>query len=146
MKLSEAVLLGLGEIRFTNDHWLGISSSSKYECEGCLAGAAIFAMGLRQPLNIDTKLEEFWPWVRKYRIEAIPCPVTGCGNIPASSYFGFANVLTHVACHFKVGRFSAEQIADWLHSIEQEEDANTSSGREQSVLAQCEEIAASNNT
>lgn len=64
MQLSEAVLLGAGEIRLTNGHWY-FQSDADDMCYGCLVGSALLAVGAK-PAGIDhlKKFHQQWPWRR----------------------------------------------------------------------------------
>lgn len=118
MRLSEAILLGLPEIRFTNEKWL--TQNEDESCEGCLVGAALFAIGDRRALfGVHLKLNDRWPWTAEAgRWQGREC---ACGG-PLYSLCLISSVLTHLADDYETGRLTAAQIADFIRSIEPAEE------------------------
>ena len=116
MRLSDAVLLGLPEIRFTNSVWLGEDTDGN--CFGCLVGAALFSIGARRgEYDIDQQLAQIWTWTKTYLLEgALPC----CGR--EFNPMEITCVLTHMADHYKDKEITAEFIADWVRSVEPQEE------------------------
>ncbi len=120
MPFSEALLLGLPEIRFTNLTWLDRNKRKGGKvCEGCLVGAALYAVG-RRTLGaglVSLVLDRYWPWLT--RTFMFRCPVKGCREI----YYDMFRVqgthaATHLAAHYEAREITAEQIADFFRTIE----------------------------
>jgi hypothetical protein len=129
MKFSEAMLLGLPEIKFTNGAWLYSlrDKHSTITCSGCLVGAALYAIGRREDVDVDVVKEivqERWPWTTIFTDTWFLCP--GCGTRHCLDITG---LMTHLACHYDQYRqypgypqsLSAEQIADFIRLYEPEE-------------------------
>lgn len=125
MKFSEAMLLGLPEIKFDREYWL-----YEYEgtCTGCLLGSALYAQGELEVHSgaVVGLLRRYWPKLSAMRIE-VGCPIAGCAHLrfitPAWAAFPpIASWCTHMARHYQNGELTKEQIADWIHSFEPEED------------------------
>jgi hypothetical protein len=122
MRFSEAMLLGLPEIEFTNNHYF--SETPDGGCRGCLIGAALFAEGLRsrdcEP-HIEVVIAKYWPRLQKMRIDE-KCPLC---DIDMSVGFtsDISAVCTHMAAHYQHGHLTPSQIADFIHTFEPEEDA-----------------------
>jgi hypothetical protein len=128
MKFSEAMLLGLPEIRFTNTTWLA-PVVDEGQCQGCLIGAALYAMGHRDMVNllsgdvgfdeISRIVEEIWPWTKIFREFTTICP--SCGLRITKT---IAGMMTHLASHYpdelgaEQDELSAEQIADFIRKFE----------------------------
>lgn len=130
MKLSEAVALGLPEIKFTNKTWLhGLDDGG---CEGCLAGAALWAEGSRRlHANIETSLAEKWPWSQEISGAGLVCPfrhdygkyTMGFGIPDMQKHWTLATTLTHLASHYERGELTSEQIVEFIRSFEPTEAA-----------------------
>lgn len=112
MRLSEAILLGLPEIKFTNNRWLQRTRLDSERCEGCLLGAALFAMGNRDEFNTGERMmEHYWPWTKSVSVP--DCPL-GC------RYKGshLTELFTHMADHYSWKQLTAEQISDFIRALE----------------------------
>lgn len=122
MRLSDAMLLGLPEIRFTNNIW--IYRDSDGICQGCLVGAALYAAGdvVSSHLAID-ELQKLWPWTGDERnFEGLLCPA--CHELPRHIGAGLTRIgvlLSHLAGHYAKKQLTKEQIADYIRTIEPEE-------------------------
>jgi hypothetical protein len=111
--LSEAMLLGLGEIRFRNDLYLFVEHGT---CSGCLIGAAMYAVGEKR-FALE-KVEEIWPWTKWYGANWT-CP--HCKMRWKDCSMGIATVFTHLAKHYERDQMSAQEIADYIHTLEPKE-------------------------
>lgn len=120
---SEAMLLGLPEIIFTNYTWLEQtrpwSAEAKNECSGCLIGAALYSVGRRSmagfsPAHIQLELESRWPWLA--RVFVWYCPRCWKG------YPGVMSFATHLAQYYQEGLASAEEIAGIFRKLEEKYD------------------------
>ncbi len=119
MRFSEAMLLGLPEIRFTNAVYLDWNSGDDgHRCQGCLFGAALFAMGERKsdcasPSSLaDYQIQKFWPWLTK-----LPANKLCCWCCPAE-FGSIQHFVTHLANHYVTGRLSATEIAAYFDRID----------------------------
>ena len=123
MRLSEAVVLGLLEIQFTNGCWL--LENSDGSCRGCLVGAAMVAVGLKSCAGRRTldAFHETWPWTKEYldgRKDAV-CPRCEI----SIRVIGIPGLLTCCALHYQAGDLTADQIADAIRAIEPAEVEET---------------------
>src|SRR5258708_1179604 len=108
MQLSEAVLLGLPEIEFTNGNWFTRPAYGK--CKGCLVGASLLAATDTNGRNAVPEFHREWPWTgqpSRYR-----CPVCDVA-LEVSEEFGFCSMFTHIASHYIAKEITGEQIADY---------------------------------
>jgi hypothetical protein len=122
MRFSEAMLLGLPEIHFTNAYWLHSFNNPEKgkECGGCLIGAGLYAAGEREQHNehnVYHQMVKRWPWVEKLEGESWRCPhcdilQTGFREWP------ILHIATHLANHYAGGSMTAEQIADTFRELE----------------------------
>ncbi len=121
MKFSEAMLLGLPEIRFNNNYFLHPTElNTDKECSGCLIGAALYAVGERDSRilnNIMRLVAKHWPWAWDKEF-AFDCP--HCKN-PHLVSFDVADIATHLADHYEKKEMTAEQVAEYFRTIEPEE-------------------------
>ena len=114
MRFSEAMALGLPEIQFNNKLWLDISSRDG-KCYGCLVGAALFAEGCRKFIT-PSVFYEHWPWMRNWRApQGLRCIVGGCCQLDR---FQMETICTHLATHYERKELRADQIVDFIRSIE----------------------------
>ncbi len=120
-KFSEALLLGLPEIFFTNSVYLAKTPTlAKFpagdkECVGCLIGAALYAVGEKQSLGQPLALIfKYWPWTRTYRPPST-CPFCNTANWSSKLFTAY---VSHLAWHYDIGEVTAEQIADLFRAIE----------------------------
>jgi hypothetical protein len=145
MKFSEAMVLGLPEIQFTNSTWLGLCSSREYRCSGCLIGAALYSMGKRGRLMgdfdlISKEVEAIWPWTKIFREIKLGCPI--CGSFSSLGPSSVAGIMTHLANHYGLylkypdnsWSLSAKQIADYIHSFEPKETERQATEETECVL------------
>ena len=121
MRFSEAMLLGLPEIRFTNTAWL-CTFGVNPKCDGCLIGAALYAIGRREDVydSLVVKLvQDQWPWTKIFDTTIVKCP--GC--CIEMVHVDVASIMTHLAEHYGGAPYalSAERIADFIKSFELEE-------------------------
>ena len=116
MKFSEAMLLGLPEIRFTNNHFFYYNTADG-SCSGCLVGAALYAVGRRNKADCGAATDAIrrWPWTGPIQPEIL-CPV--CGADEPRSAIGYAS---HLANHYERKKITAEQIADIFRAMEPKE-------------------------
>ena len=120
MRFSEAMALGLPEIQFNNSLWLDISSRDG-KCYGCLVGAALFAEGCRK-FMMSSDFYEHWPWMRSWRApKGLKCMVGDC----QFDGFQMPTICTHLAMHYERGELRADQIVDFIRSIEPDQPAQT---------------------
>ena len=123
MRLSDAILLGLPEMTFSNGNWFYFKNDGT--CEGCLVGTALYARGNKENGEAVGKFYEYWPWTR--HIGWFPhCPVKGCPD-SMTRYEG-SLALTHLADHYIAKQLTGEQIADYIRSIEPAEPEEESDG------------------
>src|SRR5690348_6941212 len=112
MRMSEAMLLGLGEIRFTNEVWLSADEASG-KCEGCLLGAAMYAKGIRGMQledSIADLIYKLWPWTKRYNFADFACPFCNMrGWNSDHDNWGVQTALTHLASHYERKEITAEQ-------------------------------------
>ena len=114
MKLSEAIRLGatLGPQTFTQ--WRGQNDST------CAIGAAMAAIGLKNGLSGD--VEKRWPELRRIMVE-YPTNKSRCCLFTAILFLNDNE------------RWSREQIADWVASVEpQDEQTDGGQGPVQTTL------------
>ncbi len=116
MKFSEAILLGLPEIHFTNKTWLIHDPTNEDGCMGCLVGAACYAVGERWLSSAREGLYPHWPWMLAY--EYVEKRLPWCPNCGADTGWEVAYACTHLAEHYACGEMTAEQIADYFRAIE----------------------------
>lgn len=141
MKFSEAMLLGLPEIEFTNQKWLVpkniFNDKPIDECRGCLIGAALYSQGTRGTvIDVMVAIEKYWPRLAHFSAptECPYCPygLTDTGQRTIISNW-IARAATHLADHYGRGEMSAEAIADFFRSVEPEEDAPKESLNENEI-------------
>lgn len=107
MRLSEAIRLGaMLKPQAFGDYSVGVGT--------CALGAAHEALGK----NADDESEWWWPELPRDAI----CP--SCGGMRHSdSSFAVGGVIAHLN---DVHKWTREQIADWVETIEREQDAKHS--------------------
>lgn len=131
MRFSEAMLLGLPEIKFDLYQWY-----DPKECAGCLVGAALRAEGCKTLIVpddsgmtlINARFSDFWPWMKTWTCPAgTECPQCkidlGATERSAGGISHFWSVCTHLSLHYKEGAMTAEAIADFLSTIEPPEQS-----------------------
>ncbi len=112
---SEAMLLGLPEIKFCNSYILRRGE----KCSGCLMGAALIAVNVGDAPYIH-ELSGRWPWLTDMHGLVCPwCPPP----IWREEKAGWTWV-THFAGHYGRGEASAEEIADFLKRFEPMEETH----------------------
>ncbi len=127
MPFSEAILLGLPEIKFTNECYLRKQGTRAIrECAGCLVGAALYAVGVRdlgERYGRDM-LAEHWPWTeaKVYRFDCPVCPKKFSSVV--------AHIATHLATHYQSKEISAERIADIFRKLEPRQRKRAKSKKE----------------
>ena len=115
MKLSDAFLLGIAEIRYDPGTWISFRPDGS--CGGCLIGAALFADGDRiYSGNITAQIEHHWPWTANLR-GRFKCPFCP-ERVKLKDDYGIASLFTHLSHHYSGGTVSSEEIAAWLRSFE----------------------------
>lgn len=126
MKFTEALLLGLPEIRFNNSLWLGSSIIPGKECTGCLVGAALYAVGVRSDGDfVMTKrmarehVVAKWPWTAGVQV-TMKCPF--CNTLLC--YLDVLDCATHFATHYTWGYATIEEIADVFRKLEDQYDGH----------------------
>jgi hypothetical protein len=129
MKFSEAMLLGLPEIKFTNNCTLIINQNY---CTGCLVGAALWACGARETSGKDV-IARYWPRLAatEFSFDCTLCGVSDGGNV--------WDFCTHYANHYVTGQISAQAIADLIREFEPAESEESAATPE--VLTLEEELA-----
>lgn len=126
MKFSEAMLLGLPEIEFSN--WYTFQSFEG-KCKGCLVGAAFFASGVSESAT-GRKIAEFWPKLATAKLLPASCSCCGSNIEQDPLHLEIWSLCTHYANHYQREEISAEAIADIIRQIEPEEDEHAENGRE----------------
>jgi hypothetical protein len=120
MKLSEALALGIPEIKISNSHGWYSPNENDGQCHGCLVGAALYAQGAERCDSLK-RFVDMWPWVKN--IQAASCPAcdlmaTKDENILVSHGSIIPHMFTHLVNHYERGEITTEQIADYVRSIE----------------------------
>lgn len=122
MKLSEAIALGLPEIKFTNRFFF--MQHLRGDCEGCLVGAALWASGWRDISSVREAMYETWPWTRERAGIGMPCPAHHSygtyviGGSRDHYDWTILTTLTHLASHYELRELTSTQIVDFIKSIE----------------------------
>jgi hypothetical protein len=126
MKFSEAMLLGLPEIEFSNSCTLDFDETCGDRCTGCLVGAAMWAEGRRKTASQD-HVSQYWPKLSKVLLKE-PCGV--CGYLVIGNLWEFC---THYAAHYEDNQITAQEIADLIRQFEPDEEEACSETRSQSL-------------
>ena len=106
MRLSDAVMLGQGLVKFKPENFL-INGC------GCLIGAGFAAVtGLQD--GDSSKMMEMWPWLEEqYDVPAILGNVRDCFSRDNAK-----GIIGLLAFSIQWGEVSLEQAVDWIRSVE----------------------------
>lgn len=115
MRLSNAIALGVPEIKFGNDTGFGwYWKDEDGTCGGCLVGAALYSVGAENGKAL-TRFAAKWPWTKEAKVQ---CPVCHANR-------EFPTILTDLVIHYKEGRINLPKICDFIRSIEPPEPEET---------------------
>jgi hypothetical protein len=115
MGFTEAMLLGLPEITFTNSIWLEFGENTG-TCYGCLVGAALYAVGERKNSGYSA-IWKHWPWTKDLNLTVL-CPFCPADNNDRIYDGSLPDIATHFAEHYKQGEALVEEIAEIFKKIE----------------------------
>lgn len=125
-RLSEAILLGIGAVRENRDVFL--AGTSHDPC-GCALGTALFIVGEKPTAEGIDLTHKYWPWTRmevqcpdgeKFPSLVFPSKLWTCDYVD-HRFRTVANIISHL--HYN-HHWTRERIADWVATIEPQEDAH----------------------
>ncbi len=124
MKLSEAIVLGSTVVRPLAG---GLAADpSRQTCAFMMAAAA-----LSKPACLWAEAPSTWPWLTRQLVH-VPCGCRGWDRYLSANYM---TAIIHVfACHVATKEWTVEQLADWVASVEPQDELTTAAaGREDEV-------------
>ncbi len=124
MKLSEAIVLGSTVVRPLAG---GLATDpNRQTCAFMMAAAA-----LSKPACLWAEAPTTWPWLMR-QLAHVPCGCRGWDRYLSANYM--TAIIHTFACHVATKEWSVEQLADWVASVEpQDELTPAAAGREDEV-------------
>ena len=124
IKLSEAILLGIGIVKAAPLHFL---ATGKDQClTGCTLGTGAYAAGYQlENKDILTYLHKTWPWLNEPH--AIPVDM-GLSDIQVTIYHAngyHQGPVIRLISLLTVAGISRERIAQWITTIEPQDPQPT---------------------
>ncbi len=115
MKLSEAIVLGSTVFRPLAGGL--VADPSRQTCAFMMAAAA-----LSKPACLWAEAPTTWPWLTR-QLAHVPCGCRGWDRYLSANYM---TAIIHVfACHVATKEWTIEQVADWVASVEPQDELTT---------------------